>query len=129
MDLKEIERRVLAGERPRLTPEVLEARKTDSILNGMIIIMERCWAQDPLARPPIDQVVRDLEKLAEPADKGNTTTIRTGPVGGINGSTQMSGFSNTQNSYGINPNTSSSIGGSGAGGYTNASYTQQSSRI
>ena len=121
MDLKEIERRVLAGERPKLTPEVMEARKTDPILEGLIQIMERCWAQDPLARPPIDQVVRDLERLAEPADKGNMTTT------GL--STTMTGTQMTSNSL------STAMGGmnntntfmSAAGGTTtmgNMSYTQ-----
>ena len=63
MDPAEIERRVLAGERPKLTDEIIQKRKTDPIIAGLCDLMERCWAQDPLARPPIDQVVKELERL------------------------------------------------------------------
>ena len=48
----------------------MEARKTDPLLNGLIEIMEKCWAQDPMARPPIDQVVRELERLQPVGDDG-----------------------------------------------------------
>lgn len=63
MDPAEIERRVLAGERPRLTDEIAAKRRTDPVISGLCDLMERCWAQDPLARPPIDQVVKELERL------------------------------------------------------------------
>lgn len=58
---------------------MLEARKTDPILNGLIIIMEKCWAQDPMARPPIDQVVRELEALqpTEDTTQGDRSTAYT----------------------------------------------------
>lgn len=63
MDVAEIERRVLAGERPRFTDEVLQKRRKDPVIAGLCDLIEKCWAQDPLARPPIDQVVKELERL------------------------------------------------------------------
>ncbi|KAI3631023.1 hypothetical protein MIR68_010513 [Amoeboaphelidium protococcarum] len=65
MDPAEIERRVLAGERPQLTDDIMMRRQIDPVIAGLCDLMEMCWAQDPLARPPIDQVVRELERLEE----------------------------------------------------------------
>lgn len=65
MEPAEIERRVLAGERPKLTDYIIERRQVDPVIAGLCDLMEKCWAQDPLSRPPMDQVVKELERLEE----------------------------------------------------------------
>lgn len=65
MDVAEIEKRVLAGERPKLTDEIAAKRRTDPVISGMCDLMEKCWAQEPSARPPIEAVVKELERLEE----------------------------------------------------------------
>jgi hypothetical protein len=63
MDIAEIEKRVLAGERPKLTDEIIAKRKTDPFVAGLCDLMEKCWAQEPTARPPIEAVLKELERL------------------------------------------------------------------
>lgn len=63
MDPAEIERRVLAGERPPLTEDLIMRRQQDPVIAGLCNLIERAWAHDPLARPPVDQMVKELERL------------------------------------------------------------------
>ena len=63
MDAAEIERRVLAGERPPLTEDLIMRRQQDPVIAGLCDLMERAWAQDPLARPTCEQMVKELERL------------------------------------------------------------------
>lgn len=40
--------------------------------HGFVDLVERCWAQDPLDRPPVDQVARELETMYAALPAGRT---------------------------------------------------------
>lgn len=63
MDASEIERRVLAGERPPFTEDIMMRRQNDPVIAGLCNLIERAWAQEPLERPPVDHLVSELERL------------------------------------------------------------------
>ena len=50
-------RRILKGERPE--------RPTDGVRmpNRMWDLIKWCWSQEPSSRPPMDKVVRELQKI------------------------------------------------------------------
>ena len=62
---QEIVQRVLDGERPECTPEVVEKRKIDRKLASLCDLMEQCWADDPNARLQMKWIVEILDQMAQ----------------------------------------------------------------
>lgn len=72
----EIEKAVLQGKRPTIPPEIISQIATDKTYGALNSIMERCWAQNPLDRPPAKRLVPDLYKLKREKTGGSLTQMK-----------------------------------------------------
>jgi hypothetical protein len=55
--------KVLSGKRPLLTPRIMEAKKNDELLNGLMVIMNACWCQN-VDRPKMAVIFAKLTEMA-----------------------------------------------------------------
>jgi serine/threonine protein kinase len=59
----EVIARVLRGERPQLTAEVIGKKSFDKKLAGLCEIMQQCWVDDPMARLQMKWIIEILEQV------------------------------------------------------------------